>query len=499
LTEQERWQQESLRRETEELKRQLEEMQQRLAQAQQQQQQNGQQQGEQQQQGQGGQQAQSDSSGQGQGSQTAQAIEQLDEALQAMNRAGSQGQNLDPQEAQRAIEQARRQLQQALEQLTAQRQQAVGEAYSDLNERAQQLYDEQRRVAQDLQEALRENAGNPDLRSGRRGGLPDDQAQDFAERKNELQRELEALEQDIERVAQQFRDQTPEASQALRDALADLQAMQTSQRLAYGAELIRRGAGAQVAATESVTTSALRDLERNTEDAMTVASSEAVGGEQQQADPNAELVAELQSLRRQLAELTQQDARNGQQGRDGRGRENAQDQGEQGGGQDGQQPGGAQAGGNFRGGAFGGREFGPGGPGGFYDPLRAGVWDPRNFANWQNPESIQEARRQLQDASRELLTLGNRLRAEGLSDEELRAVRELGEALRGSFSGNPELIEQEFQALVNLTEQLELKLAGAQDASESSAVRAAAPAQIAQGFEDAVAEYFRRLSESQTE
>ncbi len=48
LTEQERWQQESLRRETEELKRQLEQMQQQLAQAQQQQQQQGEQQGQQQ-------------------------------------------------------------------------------------------------------------------------------------------------------------------------------------------------------------------------------------------------------------------------------------------------------------------------------------------------------------------------------------------------------------------------------------------------------------------
>ena len=66
---------------------------------------------------------------------------------------------------------------------------------------------------------------------------------------------------------------------------------------------------------------------------------------------------------------------------------------------------------------------------------------------------------QLNDASRELLTLGNELRTQGLTDEELRAVRELGDALRGSITGNPELIEQEFQQLVNLAEQLELKLA----------------------------------------
>ncbi len=515
LTEQERWQQESLRRETEELKRQLEQMQQQLAQAQQQQQQqqNGQQGQQQQQQGQSGQQSPSDqqSQGQGQGSQTDQAIAQLNQALENMNRAGSQGQNMDPEAARRAIEQARRQLQQALEQLTAQRQEAVGEAYSDLAERSEQVYEEQRRLAQELQEALRENADNPSRDGRRGGGLPDDQAQEFADRKDTLQQELEALERDIERVAQQFREQTPGASQELRDALAELQAVQTSARLGYGADMIRGGRGAQVAATESVTTSALRDLERNTEEAQALANQEAVGGEQLEPDPNAELVAELQSLRRQLADLTQQQQQqlqqlqrgqegqpgdDGQQGQEGQGQQSGQNGGNQAGGN---QAGGQQAGGTFRGGAFGPRNGAYGGPGGFYDPLIGGVWDPRNLANWQNPESIDEARDQLTNASRDLLTLGNRLRAEGLTEEELDAIRELGAALRGSLTGNPELIEEEFQALVNLAEQLELKLAGAADASESSAVRAEAPAQIAQGYEDAVAEYFRKLSQSQAQ
>ena len=102
----------------------------------------------------------------------------------------------------------------------------------------------------------------------------------------------------------------------------------------------------------------------------------------------------------------------------------------------------------------------------------------------------------MDDASRELLTLGNELRNEGLSEEELRAVRELGEALRGSITGNPELIEQEFQQLVNLAEKLELRLAATDDAAERAAVRAQAPTQTPPGFEEAVAEYYRRLSRS---
>ncbi len=125
------------------------------------------------------------------------------------------------------------------------------------------------------------------------------------------------------------------------------------------------------------------------------------------------------------------------------------------------------------------------------------MWDPRNRALWDNPGAIDEARQQLNDASRELLTLGNELRAQGLTEEELRAVRELGEALRGSITGNPELIEQEFRQLVNLAEQLELKLAETGDVTERAAVRAQAPTQVAPGFEEAVAEYYRRLSRSE--
>src|SRR5690606_3379941 len=111
--------------------------------------------------------------------------------------------------------------------------------------------------------------------------------------------------------------------------------------------------------------------------------------------------------------------------------------------------------------------------------------------------AIDNARQQLNDLSRELLTRTNDLRNQGLSDEELQAVRSLGEALRGSISGNPALIEAEFQALVNLTEQLELRVAAANNGSQRAAVRSQAPTQVAPEYEDAVAEYYRRLSRSE--
>src|SRR5690606_32788369 len=258
---------------------------------------------------QGGQQAQS-----GQGGQSPQqrAIEQLDRALQAMDRASQPGQNMDPEQAQRAIEQARRQLQSALEQMTAERQARAGEAFSDLAERSRQLYEQQRQAALDLQQALREAVDDQIARGANRGGLDRGRAEELAEQRYDMREELEALERDIQRVANQFRGQTPGASTRLNEGLTNLQQSQAIARLGFGAEGLQRGLGQQVAATDAVTTSALRDLERATREALDRAGNEAVAGQETQADPNAELVAELQSLPRQLSELRQQQAQNGQ-------------------------------------------------------------------------------------------------------------------------------------------------------------------------------------------
>ncbi|GIT14959.1 MAG: hypothetical protein CM1200mP36_07150 [Gammaproteobacteria bacterium] len=229
----------------------------------------------------------------------AQAIRQLDNALQAMDRAQAQSAE-DPEQTQRAIEQARRQLDRALEQMTAQRQAAAEEVFSDLRERSQDLLDDQRQLAAELQQVAREALENRDDDGVRESPLDDDEAIELAERKREMQRELEALEQDIQEVSQRFRGQTPGASEELNNALSDLQQTQVERRLAYAAEMIRRGLADELAPFEGIVTTALDDLRRDTESALTLASREAREGQQMEQDPTSELVAELQALRRSL-------------------------------------------------------------------------------------------------------------------------------------------------------------------------------------------------------
>src|SRR5690606_6946271 len=215
------------------------------------------------------------------------------------------GEEMDPAQTQRAIEQARRQLQAALQQMTAQRPQAANEAFSDLANRSSELYRGQREPPAERQQRMRDLRDDR-IDRGLRRGMDRRQALELAERKNELREQLEALERDLQRVAQQFRDQTPGAAQTLSDALRRLQQAEALRRLAVAAELLREGYGMEAATMDTVTTSALRDLERQTQEALALAADEAVQGERIEPDPNAELLSELQALRRELDELTRQ-------------------------------------------------------------------------------------------------------------------------------------------------------------------------------------------------
>jgi hypothetical protein len=471
LTEEERWQQDELRRETEELKQELEQLRQAAANQPQSGQQAGEQSGQQ-----SGQQSAGTSGNQAQDQRTEEAIAQLDNALQAMDRAsGQSGENLDPQQMQRSIEEARRQLDRALEQMTAQRLAAAEEAFSDLSQRSEELFDDQRQVAAELQQIARRFLAARERGETMRDVMSPEEAYDLADTKWEMQRALEELEQDIQGIAQQFRGQTPGASDELQETLTDLQRSQAIARLGDAAARIRYGAAHEAAALEGITTTALDDLQRGTERALALAAREAAEGVVPEADPTSELLAELQGLRRELAQLPQP-GQPGQQGQQGQG------------GQQGQQgQGGQQAGGAFGGDRFGG--------GGLYDPtLRgSGVWDPAGISGF-DANSQAEIEDRLEEAGSDLLTLGARLRTEGLSAEELEAVRRLGDALRGGLTGNPELIEQEFLAMLSLVENLELQLSQNSLGEGDAAVRTEAPAQVAQDYQEAVAEYFRRLS-----
>ena len=458
LSERERWEQDTLRRETEDLKRQLQQLQQQLQQS-----------AANQPSGQSNGQQQSDQQGTSQGQLTAEVIRQLEAALDAMNRATDESAtDVSPQQAQRSVEQARRQLDRALEQMTDQKQVEVAAAFSDLANRSQDLYEQQRQIAAELQQIMRDVLEAREQNDAAQTNLNRDESYELAMQKFEMQQNLEELEQDIQSVARQFRSDTPGASRGLTETLTQLQQSQAIAILRDAGEAIQRGRAAQVAAThEPITTSALRELQQGTQEAFSLATREVVEGSESEVSPSAVLLEELQALRRELNNLTEEMISEEEPSVGSRG---------------------AQTGGPRRG--YGGsRPYR--GVEDWGTPVQGFQWDERASTQLQD---------RLREAGGELMTLATRLRARGLGQQEIEAVRLLGDALRRGLEGNPELVEQEFQDMINLIEQLELELSaqGAKDLN-SPGVHIEAPGQAAEGFEEVVAEYFRRLSRSESE
>ncbi len=457
LSENERWEQDALRRETEELKRQLQQLQRQLQQS-----------AANQPSGQSSGQQQSDQQGTPQGQLTAEVIRQLEAALDAMNRATDESAtDVSPQQAQRSVEQARRQLDRALEQMTDQKQVEVAAAFSDLANRSQDLYEQQRQIAAELQQIMRDVLEVQEQNDATQANLNGDESYELAMQKFAMQQSLEELEQDIQSVARRFRSDTPGASRDLTETLTRLQQSQAIAILRDAGEAIQRGAAARVAAThEPITTSALQELQQGTQEAFSLATREVVEGSESEVSPSAVLLEELQALRRELNNLTEE-AILGEEIPVG-------SQGE-------------QTSGSRRG--YGGsRPYR--GVEDWGTPVQGFQWDERASTQLQD---------RLREAGGELMTLATRLRARGLGQQEIEAVRLLGDALRRGLEGNPELVEQEFQNMINLIEQLELELS-AQSAKDlnSSGVHIEAPGQAAEGFEEVVAEYFRRLSRSES-
>ena len=338
-----RWQQEMLRREAEELRRRLEELQQRQQASQQQagqqsQQAQGQQSGRQSQ-GQSGQQSQQQAgqqSGQQQGSRQGSgsasssrlqsAIRNLQRAAQDMqasqSASGQQNSPLGQQQSEAYARRARDELAEALRKLAGRRQQQTDSAISDIAKRAAQLTEQQKeieeRLDQALQDALREIRKSGGTVRGRiPSGMSPREELELAERKTEMQEEVEALEREIQQTARRMED--GQASRKLREALGDLQQSEVGTRLGNAALNIRRGYAVHIAQSEGGVTRALEKLQRQIGEAERLAAAEGHGGEQVLE----RYLTELENLRRQLEEAAGLGRQNG--GEPGQGNRRGQD------------------------------------------------------------------------------------------------------------------------------------------------------------------------------
>ena len=467
-TAEQKWQQEMLQREAEQLQRQME---QQLAQNSQQGQQG-------QQGGQGSSQSSSGQSGSGQsasgkpgsGEATQQALERLRQANEDMRRAASP--NASAADARRAADRLR----EATDLLGRTQQQDASGRLNSMAQTAEQLAAQQKQQADRVREMVaQQNAGRT---SGQPPKYPS--AQDIDKMVNDRQ----ALSDDLSRLTQQLRNTArelaptqPAASGKLRSALDGMDENDLGTRMQRSSDWLRGGDFSDPA--ETALTNDLRKLSEQVKEAARAL------GSAQHTSQDAALNRAMDDLSRLRDQLDGLGGRSGSQGGQG-------------------QPGQGTKAGGGQAGAIGNRVAGGdgnAGGGANRDRNMVGGIDTGNTritgragAPQSGPNPADTQRQIEQD-----LNLLNQVRSVAEDNPETRQqLQSLIDQMRNldpsRFPGNPALVEQMHQQLVSEVDALELQLRRQLDGNRGGAIRNTDPAKIPAGYQDSVAEYYRKLS-----
>jgi len=448
----ERWQQELLRRDVEELQDRLEQMQQQSAASQSSSQ--NQQQGSQGQSAQSGSQGESgDETSQQSGQQNQSELDELqrrlESAVRAMNDADeAMRSGADRGELQRAADEAQRQLEGARDTANEQAQQALQASIDDLAERAAEAYETQAAMEAQLQDAIRDiSVGSNDF-NRLDSGMTIDEEYEMAAEKRRLQADVQALEQDARNAANRITDEQPGAAEEIREALEELREAEIAARIAVAAAYIEQGEAVYVIGSESAVTEALRELRQDLSRAQSMVAANGSGSAEgeQQGDSLSETLANTQQLRRQLQELTR----------------------------------------------------------GSVGASANGAVTDRGRDDLQRSTGIEvddltvtrEYDDQADNISQEVLGLFRTLRSRGIAVQDIDELRRLAADIRASdFSGNPELLEAEARRALAAVEQLEMALSKTARQGDGT-VRSSIADEIPNQHKDVVADYYRRLGET---
>jgi hypothetical protein len=221
----------------------------------------------------------------------------------------------------------------------------------------------------------------------------------------------------------------------------------------------------------------------------------------------------VERLRNQLGGLSRdgqgRQQGQGQQGGQGQGQANGQGQGQGQGQNGGQQYGraqggwspnggpGARVGGGDNGGAYGNTYNRGGANGTMYGNLDTGNNTPRGGPPVQPDNSPVPPQRAYDDTLRELNQLRQAVREDPETAKQVQElIQEMARLDPSRFPGNPALVEQLHSQVLADVDKLELQLRRQLDDKDAGQVRSGDTKTVPQGYEESVAEYYRRLSKN---
>jgi hypothetical protein len=478
LTEQ-RWQQEMLRREAEELQKQIEQLTRSDGNSQSNSP-DGQPSG------------QSSSSGGSSDSdpRVQQALNQLRQANDEMRRANSQGQQGQGQADARDAAQRLRDAKNLLG--GTQRQQNSGRLDS-LAQEANRLANEQRNQSDRIRSLSPGNSGeaSEEANNGPAGNSGRDSAQSLAEDRQKLADDLAHLESQMRDAVRDLAGGNRDAASKLRDALRQADQSDLDTRVQRSADMLRRGMSPDRNGSESQIGSDLQKMEQQTRDAQ-----QSLGNGGQQQDDSQDALNQVQTLRDRLQALDRNSQSRGASGKGVQGgQRGGQQPGQQAGQQPGQQPG--PGGQNGSASAFVSPNGGNGGPA--YGGMNAGN-NVYNYGQMPSPPDGY-ANPAPEQAYRDSMAQLDQLRQTAKDDpESLRQVQDLIREMQrldpSRFPGNPAMIEELHNRVLADVDKLALEVRRASEGKQSGQVHGTDSQPVPAGYEDAVADYFRRLSKT---
>jgi hypothetical protein len=467
-----------------------------------------------------------------------QALDRLRAANDAMSRAGAQNSDAAQRAAQR--------LREATDLLgSAQKQQASGKLDS-LGRETDRLSKEESAEA----ERVRKLAAQGESARNGAGGISSDQAaamererQSLAEARQQMSNDLERLQKQLRDTARELAPTQPGAASSLRDALNGMDQNDLTNLVQRTADWLREGVNPNSNGTEGQIASGLKRLGDQVHRA-----EQGAPGARPQGDLKGTQTAALDHVDRLRSELErlragqagrmgppgqngQQNGRPGQQGTQsmargqqggngqqpgqrGQGQQNSPGQQQGGanvqGGRGGQQQAGIRAGGGVRNGT---RQTGPIGGEIASGELRGGGGGVANYNvdtggqqynTTRDPRAPQvgpspaDTERFIQQGIGELGQLRQIAKNDPTAQKQIDdLVKELQKLDPSRFRGNPEMVEALHAKVMNDVDKLELQLRRDPNVLQDGQVRTGKSPGVPAGYQDAVAEYYRRLGKSQ--
>ena len=456
----------------------------------------------------------SSSSGRTQDQRVEQALSRLRQAGEAMKRNGSQ------QQSSEAAKQAADRLGEARSLLGASQQQMASGKLGSLSQEADRLSQEERAQTDRINKFASQQEGiNPLDRDSVTARM--NERNRLAQERQQLSNDLSNLQKGIRDSARSMAPNSPAAAEKLRQALTEMDESDLDNHVQRTADWLRRGINPNSNGTETEIAQGLQKLSRQLREAQKDMGQAPGGRRNSGAGDQTAALDQVRRLRGQLEAMTgsgkdrqagsgqagnqagnRQGNQSGQRPTDGGNPSQAAGQGGgkgQGGGQEqrggqGQQAGnrGGQQGGEIRaggGGYAGGTAWGNINTGN--NTYAGGASRPVPTDASGNPRDTEQNYRQ---QMRELDRLRQMVQGDAGASKEVRDLTREMQALDPSrFPGNPAMVEHMHREMLSSIDRIELQLKNGSAAAEA---RSGKPDVIPAGYQDSVAEYYRRLSKA---